>query len=698
MQIGKRFLIIGLMILFAFQATLVLGNYFRSATLQTPFGWQDEGYVLGPALKVYEEGWKSYRCRGDQIICYGAVHTFFDVLVLRALPESWVKDAPLLQPLGPGWFYQAKYPNAFVALRTFRVVLGALLLGFIGILAAKTFRSKSIGILWALALPCFETFRSSRMGLKNDFSFSLYLILFLVLANGALKGENPRRSRFLFVMGIIAGVIGISVKFGIILPLALLVPAYLGSSLTRGLKVSTLISDLVFAGIGAGFAFLLTNPAAGISLGEANWFSSFLAATGRIPTSMELKTEFLEVLLPNLWPFPFLLFLLYKSIRRWDRKELIRWIYLLGVPIVWAFLTWKSAYHRSAYYLPILVWIFIIGIWTPKKNTAVVFLISCLLAIQATMSISSERNLWTSLGQQPKSTFLNEPWQIFQCQMQSCKNDRWVIDRTVRAAVPKSVGEENVLYFDSLVDSPRDVERLIKLKWPDRGAIDPRMLITCWQSPPTLPSDPAEYYSPAAEVWSKILKDKCVRTHPINANAAFAFENGWRPTEFSVLSVKDLHEEIYPLTLSRDALSPRMLTGSWQGIDSWYAPVILKSNAILEGEFLFREGLTEVVLPVESTCKGTGQIELDLAGKHVALSADTRAVVCEKRSWVCRTGLEDWWTERVRLEPISLRINIPRGGQARIRITVTGGDPDRCRISLGTIRFTGIPQGKKVEE
>ena len=288
MKIGKRFLIIGLLALLAFQSSLVIASYFRTAILKTPFGWQDEGYVLGPALQVYEKGWSSYRCRGDQVICYGTVHTFFDVLVLKALPESWVKDSALLVPPGPEWFYQSKYPNAFVALRTFRVVLAILFLGLISGIAARSFRSISYGFIWALALPSFDAFRASRMGLKNDFSFSLYLVLFLLLANWALADEEPRRERAFFIGAVVVGTVGISVKFGIILPFVALIPAYLLSSRLRGLRISALTLDLLIAGISALLVFVITNPNLGISLGEANWFSSFLVATGRIPTANEI--------------------------------------------------------------------------------------------------------------------------------------------------------------------------------------------------------------------------------------------------------------------------------------------------------------------------------------------------------------------------------------------------------------------------
>lgn len=679
MQIGKRFFILGLLALFAFQTSLVIGNYFQSAAVKTPFGWQDEGYVLGPALKVYEEGWKSYRCRGDQIICYGAVHTFFDVLVLRILPESWVKESPLLQPSGPEWFYQAKYPNAFTALRVFRVALTVLLLGLVGWIASRSFRSYGVGALWALALPGFDAFRSSRMGLKNDFSFALYLIIFLLLANTALSSGVQKKTRLAFLLAIAVGVIGLSVKFGIILPLALLVPAYFISSLLRGSKASSLLGDLIFSGLVAGVAFFISNPAFFVNLGEANWFSSFLAATGRVPTSVERKKEFFKVLLPNLWPLPFLLVF---AIRKWHREEIARWLYLLGVPIIWAFLTWKSAFHRPAYYLPILAWIFVVGVWTPNLKSAFKratwFFIFCFLAFQTAMSIPSEKN--TELHS------VNEPW---------CRKGRCIADRTVRAAIPQEVGEANVLYFDSLSDSPRELERLIRMKWPEMGTEDPQVLMTCWQSPSTSPSDPAEHYSPAAEVWSKILKTKCPRSLPITANAAFAFENGWRPDVFSVLSLKELREEVarsgesdLPLKVSRDFLSPRMLTGSWQGIDSWYAPVILKSDAVLSGEFLFPEGLSEVILPFESTCKGSGEVVLEVSGNRLSRSADTRAALCAKRPWVCRAGLENWWTERFALKPILLRVSIPKQGRAQIRVSVKAGDPDRCRISLGAMHFS----------
>ena len=78
----------------ALQAASVSYSQIVAAGVPTPFGWQDEGYALGPTMAVYEGGWKEFRCRGEQVICYGAVQTFLDVLLLRALPDGWLhKDA-----------------------------------------------------------------------------------------------------------------------------------------------------------------------------------------------------------------------------------------------------------------------------------------------------------------------------------------------------------------------------------------------------------------------------------------------------------------------------------------------------------------------------------------------------------------------------------------------------------------------------
>ncbi len=689
---------IGLLAMLAFQAVFAVGNYFRSATLDTPFGWQDEGYVLGPAIRVYEGGWEDYRCRGNQIICYGAVHTFFDVLLLHALPDRWLKDSPLAVQPGPEWFYQSKYPNAFVALRTFRVVIAVFLLALLGWIAWRGFRSIPWSIAWALALPSFPTFQLSRMGLKNDFSFALYLVVFLLLANEALKSSSSGRTRWFFHAAVVAGVAGISVKFGIVLPLALLAPAYLVISWKSARSIRSILIDFAVAGVLALVAFLATNPSFGVSLGEANWISSFISATGRTPTGAERRSEFLDVLLPNLWPLAFCLFAIVHSMKKKSNREIFRWAYLVVVPVLWAILTWKSAYHRPAYYLPILVWVFVIGTWLPRLPGVLISFLGALLVFQAGKAAVHERAMWNNFSNRATPGESQEPWKLFNCGEIDCAPDRWVIDRTVRAAVPEKLPDANLLYFDSLVESPAALARKIAEKWPDLQTRSPRILVTCWSFPPAPPDDPLEFYSPAGESWGEALREFCSRKHPLNANAAFAFENGWRPTEYRVLEYAQLRLAAFKsrntaevLAVRRDGLSPRMLEGAWQGIDSWYAPIILDRNAVLEGEFAFPDGLSEATLPFESTCKGEGRVTLEIAGSKADRSADTRSVVCARRPWVCRAHLENWWTERVAVEPIALRIGISRNGRARVRIRVTGGDPDRCRISLGNLRFKPEP-------
>jgi len=693
---------IGLAAMLAFLAALVVGNYARTASLKTPFGWQDEGYVLGPALKVYEGGWKNYRCRGDQIVCYGAVHTFFDVLVLRALPKSWVEEASLMGPPGPEWFYQSKFPNAFVALRVFRVVLAVFLLGLVALVVARAKVSWWPGVLVALALPSFEAFRSSRMGLKNDFSFSLYLVFFLLLANEALHSNSERKSRDRFFFAVLVGVAGISVKFGIILPLVLLFPAYLVSALFRGRPRLLIFYDLAFGGLLGVFAVLATNPGLTVSLGEANWFSSFLSATARRPSGAERAAEFYRAILPNLWPLPVLVAGLISTFRTSNYREKTKWIYLVGVPLVWVILTWKSAFLRPAYYLPILVWVGVVYGWVPRLNRYLLGIATALLVFQIIPAITSEVSVWHSFSNLRISSSVREPWALFGCGESGCEVRRWVVDRTTRAAVPRDLGEANVLYFDSFVDSPLDLKSMIRKKWPDSGGDRARMLATCWASPAARDSDPTEFYSPAAEAWAKILSE-CPNSHPITANAAFAFENGWRPSSFQVVEFSDFRAKTLasgvvkgPLSAARDGLSPRMLSGAWRGIDSWYSPVILNSSASLEGEFRFPNGLSEAALPFESTCKGGEEVEFAVGDKKRRFSADTRALLCEKRPWVCRFKLEDWWTERFPLGPVVIPLIVPRGGSARLRIFVKGGDPDRCRISLGNIRFTPAEMGTKV--
>lgn len=695
MKIGKRILIFGLLAILAFQSVLVLGNALRSAAFRTPFGWQDEGYVLGPALAVYDGGWKSYRCRGDQIICYGAVHTFFDVLVLRALPERWVKATPLLEPAGPNWFYQSKYPNAFLALRVFRVVLAASLLVGVGWLSGRALRSIPLGFFWAFALPGFDAFRASRMGLKNDFSFALYLLLFLVFADRSLRERNGRTRLRSFLVGVGLGVLGISVKFGMILPLVAWMAAYLLQDFLRYRRLSkTIVVGTGAIGIGAG-AWILSNPGLGVSLSEANWFSSFLAATGRAPTSEGLRSEFFQAIVPNLWPMVFFVFPLIHVFRK-DRREWIRWAYLLGVPVVWTVLTWKSAYLRLPYYLPILAWTWVALAWIPSLPRWAYGMLIGGLVIQAIASLPSEMNGKETFEKNLAESSAAEPWKIFSCGSSTCAQRRWMIDRTLRAAVPASLGGDRVLFFDSFTDPPASVRKRVEERWTGTGDRDVRILATCWSDPPETESDPIEYASPAAETWAKVLKGHCSQTVPIRAEAAFAFENGWRPKEFAELEPMDLDGKDGPLPVSRNGLSPRMLEGAWRGVDSWYAPVILKSDATLEGTFSFPKGASDFSLSFESTCKNEGQVEFSVGTEIARASADSKAALCRKRAWVCRLGLENWWTERLPVGSLLAKTRVPVGGVRTLRIRVTGGNPDRCRIALGIIRFNPIGIGEKL--
>lgn len=697
---------------------LRFSDTYKSASVKTPYGWQDEGYVLGPALQVYKEGYLGFRCRENSPSqCYGSTQVFLDAFTLKLFPDSWLQKGAYRETPTSRWFFMSDYPEALRILRLTRVFYAALLCVFLFLLARKAKFPWLMSLALGFGIASFNIFYVSWQGLKNEYPSVIWMLLFQLSAFYSLFEPNVRLSkpvskRFLFALFI--GVLSIGVKFSNIMPVVFFVPAYFIVTRLKGVSWKNLITQIVTGAIFTALLWAVFNPNIRISSTESAFFLGMLQVGKKEFDWTNTVQEFYSVGFISLWPLYFMALTWLATFKRRDwTHEFLPWGYFIFVPTFWTVLTLKSAWMRHAYYLPPVVWGLGAAFLMLSRRRVILAPLFKLIFVGCMLYSVINAPGWAPglAANWPKEVtkkmkavtwdrerhgidaVLNDP---------SARDYHWAIDLALRPAMSKEViPTESILYFDSLSESPSQVSKAIGERWPQEHVKKTiKILATCWGK---IHSEPL-LYNPAAEAWSQALAVSCTQWAPdeteLSLRRAYPFENGIKPEAFTVvddlLLLTQSHSQPEILELHKNQINPRVLRGAIQGVDYWFSPLVLYQPTVLLGEFRWEHGFQSVDFEVESNCKkqGTLTVEMHTENQNVSqnFSLDVSTQTCTDYPLICRLGLEKWWTKRY---PLKIHLESSLSGlplvaahtRATLKISAEGLEKARCRAALQLIEF-----------
>ena len=693
---------------------------YQSASVNTPYGWQDEGYVMGPALQVYKEGYWGFRCRENSPSqCYGSTQVFLDALTLKLFPESWLLKSAYRDTPSARWFFKGDFPEALRILRLTRLFYAFLLGLALTFFARKAQFSKVMSFALGFGIACFPIFAVSWQGLKNEYSSVVWLLLFQFAAFYSLFEPADRTSKTIsrrFLLTLIVGVLSIGAKFSNIMPVVFFVPAYCLVMKFKGTSWKCLVRHVAVGGVFAAMLWGVSYPNIRISSTESVFFMGMLQVGKKEFNWANTLQEFYSIGFISLWPIYFLIvdWLATFKPKDWAR-EFLPWGYFVFVPLFWTLLTLKSAWMRPAYYFPPVVWslgaallllsrlltrrpVFLPQLFKIAFATCMLFTVVNAGNSDLRFTVKDWLRDWPAWDSKKHGTdaILNSP---------SARDFKWAIDLQQRPSLSRDgIPENSILYFDSLSESPARVSRAIAERWPKEKELV-KILATCWGK---IHPEPL-LYSPAAEAWSQALGVFCTHWAPdeteLSLRRTYPYENGTRNEAYAVISgtefaklnrdqpeVLTLKPNVLTLNSSHVKINPHVLRGAILGVDYWFSPLVLFQPSELTGEFKWERGFHSVDFEVDSNCKYQGSLTAEVItsrGKVArTVSLDVSTQTCAEYPWVCRLGLEQWWAKRYPLQ-VHLDAPVGAGERATLRITTDELVKARCRAAFQLIEFNG---------
>ena len=671
-----------------------VSDYAEHAFAPGPYGWQDEGYVLEPALQVYQGGYSAFRCRSGIVVCYGSTQAFLDGLLLRLLPNEWVEDGALLEQPGRRWYYMSAYPEAFRILRMSRLGYLLALFSFAYFLARRSGWGRLGSVAYIGGFASTLAFVHSRQGLKNDYIAALACGMFVVFAVRTLLRSERQKGAMGALAVVCFGTFVAGIKVSLFVPVVLFLFFWLGLRWRQAVPIVRIFRELLLLWAGMGGTYFALNPNFWMSSSEATWFRSFFISSNKPLDLLSAGAEFMKLGFESTWPL-FLASAL--ALIRWKRllfPARIATLYVLSCGALVLALTLKSQMGRAHYYLFPSSWAFFsllalapLLIFGGRARTVfqlIVASISAFIAIQS--------NSWS------EKSFSFPRWggarDAYTAKLNGLigQQKKLVVDLMTRPAIEKSVADgAEIVFFDSLSEPPQAVFLRAFERWGKLPAWDEIPVVAgCWDRPER--QDLPALQSPAALAWIQFLGDRCAERVPLSIRTVFAFENGGRVSSYASLRLEELPRSSDLLQAPQHGLSPRFLRGAIHGMDYWYSPLTLEKSGVLEGEFLWPEGLERLTGEIESVCKGQGRVTIqvekgDVLRAEQSLSLDVRERTCAESPCVCRLGFLDWWRKRY---PVSFELKslgIGQGKTARIRLRFEGLSENKCIASIGLFRI-----------
>lgn len=694
-------IVLGLLLL---QFAARVSSHLQRAFMNESAGWQDEGVTLQPVTHLYRHGYREMSCRGPSVaFCYGPTQVLFDTALLKLLPAAWT-EAEIVHP-NPGarWYFNGEYPAFLRILRTVRVVFEILVPALIVALSLAMGLGGWIGVALGLIVGLGAPFLDAgAQGLKNDLMMAAGLMGFMVLAWRAFAtlGRSPVR-RAPYFGAVLVGVLIVGLKVTMVIPVALFFLAYLVAAWPEK-KTSVAGGALALA------FFLLLNPYSLDSSSEAAWFLGHVATGAVIASPARMSAELSSLALPLAAPWFVAVIAAFGISEIRKRGSAARWraLYFFLVPLVLLILNVKAGFQRTAYYVPVMLWLIVTLLllggervraksFPPGARHAVYAgLLIFLLTQYALFPIR-----WPQIPAWDRET---RGLDLLLNRDPAAPTQNWAIDLALRAPVSerhwnaeKSADgvPRHLLFFDSLTDPPAQVLAAMREKFHAPATL----LVACW-NPEFPPKLPARFRSPAAQQWGEVLRRDCPEPELITDQMIENFDHASYVTRFARLSGEEFEKRKPPARPVRaeGVLNPHFLSGSHAAKSYWYAPLAVESPLRLETDLIYSSGLRRIRIPFESSCKGSARVTVALleSGQpalRTEASADVAELTCRRYPGICRFGLRDWFRKRFSREPAELNLPLVRprfkDRPARFRVETEGFAPGSCQIALGMIEF-----------
>lgn len=647
---------------------------------------EDDGCVLQPLLKIREHGYTGYRCRENMgPTCYGPVQAYIDAFTLKFLPHEWLEGVKLNRYSGTPWYKFSEFPRVFEAIRVSRWV-SALLVSLCLMIFAWW---RGTGFVWAwiigFSLWCFPAMSHARLGMKTDIPSLLFLMALFWFFYQALERVGLKSGFKWGRWAVVFGVVALNQRFHVLLPLGLFVGFYVLLSLFKKVSLLSLLGWGLSSFFAAAFTYLLLNPNAWVSMTEAGWFFTFINL-GKVETStLQRIEEWWNYALPHLWIYGLVLAGAYTSLKKPKN------IFYFLVPLLLTVITWRSAFHEMRFYLPIVFWSLLLFIqYFPKLD----------LRFRGTLPLFFMVGLgWSYITEHGKDPAAYLKWNVPYWKDRGFNRDvltpgaPWIADALVRA--PSDAAEipfDQWFTFDSLSEDPVALYKRVTTTWEMQKIKDARILVTCWQDHGLKDHG----VSLPGQQWAGLTKNLCKNSERISEYIA-PFESLYVPHYFVTANFVDLFPEkkfggkrgfSQPL-FEANAFNPRSMKGADEGIETWFSPLSLYQNTLLETTWKWKKGVTEISIPYESTCKDRGTLSAEIGKFHTETSLDVRADTCAQWPIVCRLKMENWWSKRVGPRKLVLKAKIPAGSEAPLIVQARGLDRNQCKIFLNNITVKG---------
>ena len=676
-----------------------LSSYLQNSLADNPYCWQDEGYVIEPALRVYKNGFGDFRCReNNPSSCYGSTQVFLDAALLKILPDKFVTSQQLLPLPGTRWFFLPDLPNALKTLRLSRVFHAFFLL--LLVLAVARFHKfnwpSSIGM--ALILGGSHTFiETTKTGLKNDFPATLWLLALLFLSNFCFKSIKTKKAAPYFIATVLAGTLATGVKFSIIAPLVFFVFTYTAIAVSEKVKYGIILRNLAFGLLTSVIAYLLFNPNFWINSSEASWFLIFTAVSEAKTDLWRTWIEFKAIAAPSIWPIIFLGYLSFRFLKKPALvSQYLTTLYFIIVPLFLIFSAVRAAWIRPPYYLPALAWILcVICLWSAKlKETSLKVAVTILVFVAAMVNIIEYGNPIQQAREiiNPFRQKMDEFYSIL-----NQKYDLLVIDSNLRPALQSAEYDKNkAVFFDPLTETPKAV--LQKISAVERKVDFERssFFVTCFNEEWGSNNDNFELASPAWSLWKKFINSECADFELKNNKPLYPFENGYRPIRYAAIPLSKILPELRsaslkPLLYDQSEFNPRFFVNAMEGLDYWFSPLVLYKDTLLFTDLSLKKGLKKLDLALESYCKKEGHISVKLSQtgskeKTVKIPLNITEELCKEFPLVCKIELQNWWTKRYPISASVPNLNFKPGKPVKIEIKTEGLD-ESCRIAFKSVKF-----------
>lgn len=609
----------------------------------------DEVFVVNAAESVLRGGYFGLRCReGHTGSCYGGTQILLDGFLLKTLPASWLEKDQLISATAVNWPYLRAQPNILKALRWTRVAYALGVLLVLGVCVFLLSRDGLLAFALPLALGSSPIFAHAWQGAKNDFPSALGEIVFLFFALRLLQRPGLRRLLATTALGVIVTFIR-----PVLLPLLPLMGAcYLYAGFQK-MPWRHLLRDAVSAAMLVGIVFALLHPNMFVSSLEANWILALL--------HMGIRTTFQprEILqaLQAAWP-------LAVAALAWRKKKDVGGLFLFGAAFFFFYVNLKTSYLRLYYYLPALSLGLIALGYSWPENTRFRERTLALVALFAA-----------------GFSFLSPPIQIHTPppSISAAETPGRAVDLALHPPIRKGARPDEILFFDSLVDSPAALAG--RLKSTDS------VMVACWRKD----SDLGAYDAPAARLWAELTEKFCPEKESVTEAALHPYVSGVPATKFAILPASAIFSAAKIPEFRGTRISPRILSGFWQGMDNYGSDLLLRQPARLEGKFLFPLGLRQISVPVASDCKDNSTVELKVSfGKTIRSSGpiglDAREKLCGDYPRLCRWPWFQTWSQRrfAPRTPLALTADLPPGTVATIAIESTAKD---CTVEVQSLEL-----------